>query len=120
VCLPVACCLLSVSLVLRAADYEHKKSPDGLLQYTLPIWIFIGCATAALVTTLVLLLADRARGGKLNASASDRAARLAAEEADAEARNQAAYGRDATSQSPGQAPLTHDGGNMKSSVNSTY
>ncbi len=38
----------------------------------------------------------------MNASAEERHARLAAEEADAEAKNQAAYGRDSLQQSPGK------------------
>ncbi len=78
-----------------------------MLQYTLPIMIFIGCAAIALVLTIVLIFLDRARGGKLNASADERAARLEAEEADTEAKNQAAYGRDSqqVSSSPQEALL---------------
>lgn len=53
---------------------------------------FMGCATIALVCTLFLICLDARRGGKLNASASERAARLAAEEAEQEAvRQKEAY-----------------------------
>lgn len=64
-----------------------------VLEYTLPIMIFIGCAVIAFLLTIVLIALDAARGGKLNASSDERSARLAAEEAAAEESNQAAFGR---------------------------
>ena len=70
-----------------------KSEHPGLLEYTLPICIFIGCAFVALLCTIVLIGLDARRGGKLNASAEERSARLAAEEAASEEANQAAFGR---------------------------
>jgi hypothetical protein len=46
---------------------------------------FMGCATIALVCTLFLICLDARHGGKLNASATERAERLAREEAEQEA-----------------------------------
>jgi MFS family permease len=75
------------------AKHRQSDDPSNTLQYTLPIWIFIGCASTAFLLTLLLIVLDRARGGKLNASAEERHARLAAEAAAEEENNQAMFGR---------------------------
>jgi len=75
------------------AKHRQSDDPSNTLPYTLPIWIFIGCASMAFLLTLLLIVLDRARGGKLNASAEERHARLAAEAAAEEENNQAMFGR---------------------------
>jgi len=53
---------------------------DTKLQYTIPIFIFIGCAGVAILLTLVLIGLDKIQnGGKMNAS-GDRRREIAAEE----------------------------------------
>lgn len=76
-------------IIGQLQDWASSKHP-GVLQYTLPIMIFIGCAFIALLCTIALIALDRKQnGGKLNASAEQRAARLAIEEAEQETKNQA-------------------------------
>lgn len=93
-------------LIGQLQDWAKDKHP-GVFQYTLPIMIFIFCAFLSLVLTLTLLLLDRRNGGKLNASAAERQARQAAEDAASEESNQAAYGRGGASDQASFAKL-HD------------
>jgi len=85
--------LAVAALIIGHLQDWAKTHRPGVLQYTLPIWIFIGCAAVAFVLTLLLIVLDKRRGGKLNASAEERHARLAAEAAAEEASNQAQFGR---------------------------
>lgn len=86
--------LAVAALVIGQLQDWASSSHPGVLQYTLPIMIFIGCAITALCLTILLIFVDRKAGGKLNASAEERAVRLAQEEAEQEARNQATRGED--------------------------
>lgn len=87
---------LAAVIIGQMQDWASDSHP-GVLQYTLPIMIFIGCATIALFLTIFLIYVDRKNGGKLNASAAEREARLKLEEAAQEERNQAMSARDAAS-----------------------
>jgi len=66
--------LALMALVIgQLQNWAKAHRPDTVLEYTLPIWIFIGCASTALVLTVLLLCVDGARGGRMNASAARRA-----------------------------------------------
>lgn len=82
--------LAVMAVIIGQLQDWAKKAHPGLLEYSLPICIFIGCAVIALVSTIMLIIVDkRQNGGALNASASERVARQKAQEAEQEAANNA-------------------------------
>jgi MFS family permease len=93
---------------LVVGKIQDAVKNDGVVQYTIPIFMFIGCATIALILTFILVGRDRLHGVKLNASAAERQARMQQE--------QAANEQKQTNQSNNQSFLSVQA-DPKSSVN---